>query len=244
MNYDIVIDRGNTRAKIAVFENGNLQNVFFTDADCNNLPADLQNRSFRYGILSSTAKESVRFLTGIRKMCTELICFDETIPIPLKLDHQTPESLGADRKAACVGAAVLFPEKPLLVVDAGTALTFDFLSADGKMGLGNISPGLQMRFDALHNYTGNLPLLTSGNMNKMLGQSTEESIRYGVQFGFLSEIEAYIKKLKNQDKRLITILTGGDADFLAENLKNSIFVEPNLVLIGLYRILTNYVEKN
>lgn len=165
-----------------------------------------------------------------------------TLPLPLSINHETPDTLGHDRKAACVGAAYLYPEKNLFIIDAGTAITYDFVSASGIMEGGNISPGLSMRFKALHNYTGKLPLLKPGNMKQILGQSTEQSIRNGVQYGIISEVKWYKKLMEKQYKGLITVVTGGDAAFLAKNLKNSIFVHSNLVLIGLYRILKHYVE--
>ncbi|MEA3447423.1 MAG: type III pantothenate kinase [Bacteroidota bacterium] len=244
MAYDIVIDIGNTRAKTAVFKDGALLQPYTGSKNMDDLPTYITEKEYRYGIISSTANANKLQKSECHKLCNDMLYMSANTDIPLQLAHDTPETLGNDRKAACVGAAGLYPGKNLLVIDAGTAITYDIVSAQGIMEGGNISPGKSIRFKALHNYTGKLPLLTSEKPENILGKTTRQSIINGVQYGFLSEVKWYIEHMTKEYKGLITIITGGDAGFLADNLKNSIFVHSDLVLFGLYRILMNYVETN
>jgi type III pantothenate kinase len=243
MKQEIVIDIGNNKAKVGIFKNSELVHVMRVSADLNDIPQTWLDIYYDAALVSSTGSEATMPHERLREIATHMLYFSSGFPFPLSIENSTPETLGADRKAACAGAAYLFPNEPVLVIDAGTAITYDLLSPGGTMKGGNISPGLQMRFHALHNYTGRLPLLQPEKIKDTLGKSTAESIQNGVQFGLLSEIEAYIEVLEMQHNNLKTVITGGDAGFLADRLKNSIFVEPNLVLIGLYRIMNNYVEK-
>ncbi|HKK66923.1 MAG TPA: type III pantothenate kinase [Bacteroidales bacterium] len=243
MKQEIVIDIGNNQAKVGIFRNSELLHVMRVSATLKDIPQKWIGMHYNAALVSSTGSESRIPHEKLREISGDMLYFSSDFPFPLNIENSTPKTLGADRKAACAGAASLFPGSPVLVIDAGTAITYDLLSPDRSMKGGNISPGLQMRFDALHNYTGRLPLLHAEKMNETLGKSTAESIQNGVQFGLFSEIEAYIEMLEMQHNNLKIVITGGDAGFLADRLKNSIFVEPNLVLIGLYRILNNYVEK-
>ncbi len=244
MTYDIVTDIGNTRAKTGVFAGGNLVKTHTGDKTFDDLPADILEKKFRFGITSLTAKATSEQTQALQHLCSDMIYMSTNIDIPLQVLHQTPETLGNDRKAACVGAAALYPGKNLLVIDAGTAITYDLVSASGCMEGGNISPGMSIRFKSLHNYTGKLPLLTPENIKNLLGKTTRQSIVNGVQYGLISEVKWYIEQMTKNYKGLITVMTGGDAGFLADNLKKPIFVHSDLVLFGLYRILINYVKTN
>ncbi|MGC9331273.1 MAG: type III pantothenate kinase [Bacteroidales bacterium] len=244
MAYDIVTDIGNTRAKTALFSNGNLVKAHTGSKALDDLPTDITEKIIRFGMASLSDRATTRQKQILQRLCSNIIYMSPDMDIPLKISHHTPKTLGNDRKAACVGAAALYPGKNLLVIDAGTAITYDIISARGIMEGGNISPGISIRFKALHNYTGKLPLLTLEKPENILGKTTRQSIINGVHYGFLSEVKWYIERMKKEYKGLITIITGGDAGFLADNLKNSIFVHSDLVLFGLYRILMNYVETN
>ncbi len=136
-----------------------------------------------------------------------------------------------------MGANYLYPGKNVLVVDAGTAITYDFIDENGEYAGGNISPGIEMRFKALNRFTGRLPLVRQKNPDKLVGQTTEEAILAGVMQGVVFEVEGTIRAFKENYKNLIVIITGGDAIFFDNKLKNYFFVHFNLIAIGLNRIL-------
>ena len=147
-----------------------------------------------------------------------------------------------DRIAGIVGAYSVFPGENVLVIDAGTAITYDLLNRKGDYLGGNISPGLNMRYKALHFYTGKLPLLQSAEDPPFIGEDTNSAIHAGVQNGLVMEMQAYINRLEEEYKNIKIILTGGDANFFDRKLKNPIFVFSNLLSIGLNFIL-NYNDK-
>lgn len=163
-------------------------------------------------------------------------------PLPIRSLYQTPETLGKDRLAAVVGANSLFPHKNILVIDAGTALTIDFIDSEGNYHGGNISPGLNMRFRVLHEYTKNLPLLTHDFDYKIIGDSTASAIASGVKNGIIFEINSYIDHFVKKFPQLVTILTGGDGFFLENIINRHIFAEPNLVFLGLEKIVLMNVK--
>ena len=157
--------------------------------------------------------------------------------LPIKNLYQTPETLGKDRIAGATGGISLFPGNNILVIDAGTAITFDFINKKEEYIGGNISPGLSMRYRALHQFTNQLPLLQKEDDIGMLGENTKKAIIRGVQNGIVFEMNHYIENLSLEHENLKTILTGGDSNFFDNKLKYPIFVESDLVLIGLNKIL-------
>jgi type III pantothenate kinase len=161
-------------------------------------------------------------------------------PLPIRIGYETPETLGKDRIAAVAGAAAAFQGRNIVVVDAGTALTIDLLTDKGLFVGGNISPGMRMRFSALHQQTFSLPEIESSEEVPLIGKNTREAILAGVVNGLIYEIDNSINSLKNKYNDLLVIMTGGDARYLSGRLKNTIFVEENLVLSGLNAILRNF----
>lgn len=159
--------------------------------------------------------------------------------LPLKIKYATPETLGMDRVVAAIGAYVLFPNKPLLVIDAGTAITIDYVSADAEFLGGNIAPGIQLRFKALHDYTDKLPLVNVKKDFPSIGFDTESAIRAGVQQGVANEIEAYIIKMKKSNPDVQIVLTGGDAGLLAGIIQEKLTVESNLIFTGIQEVAKN-----
>lgn len=157
-------------------------------------------------------------------------------PLPFKILYQTPVSLGKDRIAAVAGAYSLYPDRNILVIDAGTCITYDILTADGKYPGGAISPGIQMRFKAMHTFTGKLPLIEPDDFYGLIGQTTHESMRSGVFNGVIAEITETIRLYKEKFDNLLVMMTGGDYQFLHNKLKISIFAAPDLVLLGLNEI--------
>jgi type III pantothenate kinase len=195
-------------------------------------------------ILSSVkpvGNELLQFLSGNFDLFIEL---DHQTKLPIKNLYKTPETLGKDRIAAAVGANELFPDQNLLVIDAGTAITYDLVSEKKQFIGGNISPGMEMRFKALNHFTGKLPLINYSNDFHLFGTNTTDAIRAGVQNGILYEIEQTIEVFSRIYQNLQVVLTGGDSIFLAKRLDDSIFVHLNLTLIGLNRILEYNSKKN
>lgn len=168
---------------------------------------------------------------------TLLLKFDHSSELPIKIGYATPETLGLDRIAAVVGAVMQCPDKAVLIVDAGTCVTYDLLTADGTFAGGNIAPGIRLRLRAMHEHTGKLPLIDDAGETPEIGFSTETAMRAGAVLGVAYEIEGYIARLNKVYPDLFVFLTGGDALKLAAKIKSRIFVDENLVLTGLNRIL-------
>ncbi len=195
-------------------------------------------------ILSSVKpvdKELIDFLSGNFDSFIEL---NHQTEIPIENLYETPETLGKDRLAAAIGANELFPNQNILVIDAGSAITFDFVSENNQFLGGNISPGMEMRFKALNHFTGKLPLIGYADEIQGFGRNTIDAIRAGVQNGILYEIEQTIDLFNRNYQNLQIVMTGGDSIFFDKKLNYSIFVHFNLTLIGLNRILEHNAKKN
>ncbi len=169
--------------------------------------------------------------------------FDSTTPIPIKNNYSQPQNLGADRLAAAIGAWTLAPGQSSLIIDLGTAITYDLLTAEGVYEGGNIAPGIYLRMKALHENTKALPLpeLSVGDFPEF-GRDTLTAIKAGVLQGIFHEINGYIIQHQHKHPELLTFLTGGDLIYFVGKLKIGIFARPNLVLTGLHRILIDYVN--
>jgi type III pantothenate kinase len=235
---NLIIDVGNTKAKVAVAHEGRLltveQHEQITPETLKPLLEQYRITSAIYSSVRAGSQEE--WITWLGNQVATLIHFTHTTAVPVKNLYRTPESLGCDRLAAAVGAHTLFPDTDCMIIDCGTAITIDFLSRDGAFLGGNISPGLQTRFNALHTFTGKLPLKqVTADIPPTIGTNTDMAITAGVLQGTCYEIEGYMRK--NPQYR--TIFTGGDAFFFVRNIKSPIFVVCNLVLIGLNRIV-NY----
>ncbi|MCL1942126.1 MAG: type III pantothenate kinase [Candidatus Azobacteroides sp.] len=238
---NLIIDQGNTVAKISLYAGD--KEVLFRKTENPALSASIDElmseHRFEKAIYSSVAADDDRIVDLLKKNIPLVIQPDDKTPLPVKVAYKTPETLGKDRLAGVVGACYLHPGKDILVVDAGTAVTFDFIDAQGVYHGGNIAPGLQMRFKALHEFTSKLPQVTPEGELPMIGYSTETAVRSGVVNGLIYEIDGYIRDLRKKYPDLFVFLTGGDTFFLAAKLKNSIFADTKLLIKGLNRIL-NY----
>ena len=157
--------------------------------------------------------------------------------MPFTNNYATPETLGVDRIALITAAANQYPNKNILVIDAGTCVTYDFLNHQNSYLGGAISPGLTIRYEALHNLTAKLPLLKTEDTTFLIGNSTETSIHSGVINGLVNEIDGTIQQYQQEHTDLTVILTGGDTNFLAKRLKSSIFANSNFLLEGLNHLL-------
>ncbi len=183
--------------------------------------------------VSSVAGDSGEITDWLGKNSRRVVEVGASTRMNISVDYDTPETLGADRIAAAVGVSALFPGEDSVIFDFGTAITVDFLSSGGVFKGGNISPGLGMRFNALHHYTGRLPLVEPSMPVCQTGRSTSEAISNGVVLGIMFEVEKYIEN--NPGARIV--FTGGDALFFAKKLNYPIFVVCNLVVKGLFKIV-------
>jgi len=232
----LVIDIGNTLKKAAVFdENG--QEV----SQCHwEKVEELLGSLIPYEIqacLVSTVREDGQQLVDELNLHFPTLLFTSAMPLPIVLRYDTPQTLGTDRIASAVGAHSLFPDSPVLAIQAGTCLVTDLVTAAGEYLGGSIGPGLHMRFTALSEGTARLPLVEPQLDAEVLGKTTDASILSGVMHGMHFEIDGMIEHYREQFPGLQVVLTGGDAPLLKNLIKNLIFAAPNLVLSGLYRIL-------
>ena len=236
---NLTIDIGNTRNKFAVFNNDAVIDII-TESEFS--ISILQNILTKYSNIENAILSTVKNIDFSIKsyLSSNLNCFmelDENSKIPVENLYKTKSTLGKDRLAAVIGANNIYPVASVLVIDMGTAITFDLLNNNNQYLGGTISPGLEMRFKALNHFTGKLPLLKKNESYNIIANNTTDAIISGVQNGIIFEVDGYINSLKNKYDDLKIILTGGDAIFFDKKLKNTIFVNLNLNNIGLNRIL-------
>ncbi len=242
---NLIVDVGNSQVKVALYEHGE----FVAECSAATISEDLvtyllAGRTPSQAIVSSTRGDLSAVVALLYRICPRVLSFDYKTPVPIANIYQTPETLGSDRLAAAVGAITQYPDRNVLIVDFGTALTVDLVTADKTFCGGCISPGLNMRFRALHDYTARLPLCGPNEEDALLGDTTKSAIQCGVMHSMIFEIEGYIARLQEKIDDLLIIFTGGDAKFFAKRIKNTIFADCNLVLCGLDRILEyNAFEK-
>ena len=228
---NITIDEGNTSVKLALFENN--QMVFRESVVNLESVKELLSQCDR--LIVSTVKKNTLFESLLSSK--QVISLNPSTPLPITNCYETPHSLGNDRIALAVGAIANFPNTNVLVIDAGTCITYDFINSKKEYLGGSISPGIQMRYNALHHFTSQLPLLESVDTAMLTADNTEGSIHSGIINGVLFEIDGIIQRYTNQYPDIKVIVTGGDAKFFDKVLKNTIFANPNLLMEGLNKIL-------
>lgn len=236
---NLVIDSGNTSTKVAIFTQENLleKRVLTGAGEVENFLRHIKADSLIVSSVSADADYLMNLATHVRTK----IKLTPTLPLPVNNFYRTPNTLGVDRIAGACGAIQLFPSKNTLVIDAGTCITYDFVDSHHNYHGGGISPGLAMRFKAVHTFTAKLPLVVPEADPDLIGNSTETSIQSGIVLGMIDEIDGIIARYRAKYPELQVILCGGDAPFFENQLKASIFACPNLVLIGLNRILLHNV---
>jgi len=242
---NLVIDIGNTRTKFSVFNRGEVLITVPVDEFKVEHINVLHNEhpGLKKVILSATKDYSLELKDALQQNFDQFIELDGQTPLPIENCYKTKDTLGKDRIAAVVGAFDLYPDTNLLVIDAGTAITYDIITDKQKYLGGNISPGIDMRFKALNQFTDKLPLVNQQEYNKLFGSTTENAIRAGVQNGVVFEVDRAIETFKEFYTNLKVIITGGNAEFFDKKLKNSFFVHFNLIALGLNRILEYNGEK-
>lgn len=245
---NLCIDQGNSRTKVALFqeEDKRLIKTFvyksFSSADAERLFALYPVCNC---IISSVAHTDPAVLNVLHRKSGFFVLFDHTTPVPVVNCYDTPQTLGQDRLAAAVGASVLYPGENLLIIDIGSAITYDFLNDKNEYLGGNIAPGIKMRLTVLHQMTKRLPKVEveEAQLLPLFGRNTRDAIAAGVLRGITFEVKGYMRTIRERVDHCQTILTGGNASFISPNLSGEAKVEKHLVLIGLNRILEYCREK-
>ena len=237
---NLIIDVGNTNVKLAVFNQDkkmiekHVVKVEYLKASVKNIIKE--NSSIKNAIISSVGKLEASDLDYI-KSCFDTLILDSKTKLPFKNLYKTPKTLGVDRIALVSASLNLYPNNNVLIIDAGTCITYDYVTNTNDYLGGAISPGIRLRYQSLNNLTANLPLLDTNVPKGLIGNTTESSIHSGVVNGVLYEIEGIIADYRQKKEHLTVILTGGDAKFLSKQLKSSIFANSNFLLEGLNFIL-------
>ncbi len=231
---NLLVDSGNTFTKAALCDEHKILVVVKTES-----AEDFRKINEQYApeaiIISSVNKDASEILEIFPK--ARQIQLNSTTPVPIQNLYKSPATLGMDRLAGVVGASALFPQQACLCIDAGTCITYDILDKQSRYFGGSIAPGLEMRFKALHTFTAKLPLIQKQEKAELTGNTTENSILSGVQVGTVKEMEGIINEYKTIHKDLKIIITGGDAGFFESRIKDTIFAAPDLLFLGLKRIL-------
>ena len=240
---NLIIEQGNTSTKVAIYAEGNLKASFvYKTFDKSKLKPLFDVYSLDKGIYSTVADVDEDLIAYLKERLSCFIYFDNDVRLPITIKYKTPHTLGKDRIAAVVGAYYLQPNRNILIIDAGTCITYELLEASGSYLGGNISPGMTTRFKALNDYTKKLPLVNEREEVPCWGTCTEDAIRAGVVNGIVFEMDGYIDTVKELYSDVLVFLTGGHSFYFESRLKNSIFADINLVLTGLNRILEYNVE--
>jgi type III pantothenate kinase len=233
----LVIDAGNTRIKAAVFKDAELQEVRSFDSsqreEFSNFAHAFQNTP---AIISSVLSEADN--RWLKSELPSALWFDQYTPHPLKMGYETPETLGVDRLANAIASNHLC-KGSTLAIDLGTCIKYDFVDSDGKYQGGAISPGIELRYQAMYQFTGKLPLIKDRQIPQTIGKTTMDAMRSGVMNGIQEEINGFIERYRAQYPDLTIFLTGGDHQYFDIGLKNGIFADENLTLKGLQIVLVH-----
>lgn len=239
--YHLCVDIGNTRVKFGIFagealieaDSGDVGEVYTKVTDLSAI------FPFSRMIVSSTRRDIPLEIREFGKSMELYLELSHEMNLPIQLDYETPETLGRDRIAGAAGALAIFPGEAVIIVDAGTCITYDFLDKNGFFRGGSIAPGMQMRLKAMHVFTEKLPLAPFEPQNELLGKSTLKALQNGAIQGTKFEIESFIMHIKQKFGPIKVIFTGGDANNFVDFFNSKIFVVQNLVLIGLNKIINH-----
>jgi len=234
---NLIVDIGNTSTKLAVFNGREKLSISrINELSCEELEKELSGFKIKRAIVSSV-KKLPPFISDLFFSNIPFVhVLSHKSKLPFKIEYETPETLGPDRIAAVAGAFSLFPRSEILIIDAGTALTYEFLSSGIYRG-GNISPGINMRFKALNKFTEKLPLVSSSDNYTFPGLNTIDAITAGVITGVTYEINEYIRTFKKNNTDFKVLLAGGDSEFLKDKIDYQITYMPDIVIDGLNYIL-------
>lgn len=240
---NLALDFGNTRIKAGFFEENNLVETRIFNSEEELLGAIPSLPEVKNCILGSVTGQHPQ-VQQLLATHTRVMVFEVNTPIPLKNLYKSALTLGSDRIAASVGAYHFYPRQPVLTIDAGTCIKYNFVNKANEYLGGAISPGIPMRLKAMHHYTHALPLVeTDKNYHKLTGQTSVESLLSGALIGAVAEVDGMIQRYLDLYPDLQVVLTGGDSDYLCKQLKNRFFADQHLLLYGLNTILNYNVEK-
>lgn len=241
---NLAIDIGNSITKMAIVANGQIVDSIRTES------ADVvffnslfeQYPEIDAAIIVSTRDNDRQVVEIVKSKVKQFIYLDKNVKVPIKNCYKSPETLGHDRLAGAVAAHAVYPKSNILIIDFGTAITFDFVNAEGEFEGGTISPGVALRFRALNEFTSRLPLCELPEATEIIGKTTTEAIQYGVINGIIAEVESYITTLKSKYPDIRIVFTGGNGDYFAKRINHPIFATRDLVVYGLNRILEYNAE--
>jgi type III pantothenate kinase len=233
---NLAIDIGNTRIKAAFFEGNNLLHEQMVDHE-NQWHALIKNFKPRYAVMCAVGLGADAVCAILSALKVSLLQVNYQTPFPFTINYNTPQTLGMDRVAAIAAAQYLYPNQNCLVVDAGTCITYDFISHTNQYQGGAIAPGMHMRLQAMQEFTHRLPKPDLNWPEDFEGKSTEQSLLSGVCIGVADEINGKMARYTERYGPMKVIICGGNSHLLAKHIKNNIFVAPSLVLVGLNQIL-------
>jgi type III pantothenate kinase len=234
--YTLCFDFGNTRLKCAVFEDGQLKELLILDNDSTDT---VQELILRYQPVKSILSSVIDHNPAIEELLARhtrfhLLNYSSRLPVVSPVGK--PETIGADRLALVSAATHLYPEQHSLVIGLGSCITFNFVNRFHEFLGGSISPGLEMRFRAMHEFTAKLPLVKPDWNFPLIGYDTRTNMLSGVILGMSKEIDGMIDAYREKYSQLNVVLTGGDQEFFLPHLRNDIHADPNLLYKGLYAI--------
>lgn len=244
---NLILDIGNTKIKAAIVSNGKILQIESSEKSELEFASELTQKynGIKNIIISSVRKTPDTLTQQLNLKYDKVFFCNSNLPIPLENLYETKDTLGYDRLAACIGAYAKYPNQNILIIDAGTAITFDFVNEKAQYCGGSISPGINMRYKALHHFTSKLPHLSIKENFNIIGKNTKDAITGGVQNGIIFEIDTYIDNLQINNPHLKVILTGGDAPFLHKFIRNKTFLDEHILLFGLNTILEfNLLDKS
>jgi type III pantothenate kinase len=234
---NICIDYGNTFAKIGYFEENNLID-YFPKIKVENLISYCQKLDFEAIMVCSVTKSNQEILHDFSVLYKKVFVLSAETSLPIEKNYETPQTLGADRLAAAVGASVIYPNENTVIIDTGTCIKYDLLENGAIFQGGVIAPGLRMRFKAMNYFTKKLPLIENIDpWPQLVGKNTLEAMKSGVLNGMVAEINGILEQYSAELTKFKIILCGGDASLFESRLKYPTFVVPELVTIGLNHIL-------
>ncbi len=238
----LVIDIGNTRMKTGVFFENKLLQYDEIPQEQEDRIVDIITEFGITKILVSNVSLHSSIVLNQLKTEIQILFLDKDTRLPFINNYKSKDTLGSDRKALVAGASHFYEARNCLIIDAGTCVTYDILTEKGAYQGGNITPGLQMRLQAMNHFTGKLPLPDWKLPEELIGSNTDDCLLSGAFYGLLGEIQYFINHYEKEYKNLKVLLTGGDASILAKPIKNSIFVHEHLLLYGLNKILIENVK--
>ena len=234
----LILDIGNTNIKYALYENDECQHIGVLDSEEDSDFEEIKNiHPITHIFYSDVRRRFSNRISTIFPTVKKTSLTTDLLKFPFKNNYTTPETLGSDRMALMAAACFKYPKQACLVIDMGSCITYDFIDADAVYYGGSISPGIRMRYKALHKHTARLPELPPRQPESILGQSTEASIHAGVYYGIIAELEYQIDTYVEKHSNLKIILTGGDHIRLSKSIKKPIFAEPNFLLEGMQALL-------